>query len=88
MSCQLKWSKIALESLEKLPTDIAERILNKLDQIKENPKHFIERLVELNFNKIRVGDYRILVDYLEKENIIAIRDLGHRKNIYKKYKTD
>ncbi|MBS3084202.1 type II toxin-antitoxin system RelE/ParE family toxin [Candidatus Pacearchaeota archaeon] len=88
MSYQLKWSNLALESLEKLPFEIAERILKKLDQVKENPKHFIEGLVGLDFKKVRVGDYRVLVDLLENEKIIAIRDLGHRKNIYKKYKTD
>ena len=87
MSYQLKWSKLALESLEKLPTEITERIIKKLDQVKENPRHFIKGL-QINVNKIRVGDYRILVDILENEKVIAIRDLGHRKKIYKKYKTD
>ena len=87
MSYQLLWSNLALESLEKLPFDISERILKKLEQVKENPKHFIEGLSGLDFKKVRVGDYRVLVDNLESQKIIAIRDLGHRKNIYKKYKT-
>ena len=88
MSYILQWSKIALEELEKLPQEIVDRILKKLDNVKENPKHFIEGLSEMSVDKIRVGDYRLLVDLIESEKTLAIRDLGHRKNIYKKYKTD
>ena len=88
MTYLLKWSKIALEDLDKLPSEVVERIIKKLDQIKENPKHFIEGLSEISVDKVRVGDYRILVDLIEKENIIFIRTLGHRKNIYKRYKLD
>jgi mRNA interferase RelE/StbE len=79
MSYKLKWSKLALENLRKLPHNIVQRILNKLDEIKENPAHFIKGLTEIKYNKIRIGDYRILVDLLENEKIIAVRDLGHRK---------
>jgi len=86
MSYELKWSKTALEDLEKLPSEIIDRIIKKIDIVKENPKHFIEGLSEMPVDKIRIGDYRILVDLLEKENILAIRALGHRKNVYKKYK--
>ncbi|MBI2631402.1 type II toxin-antitoxin system RelE/ParE family toxin [Candidatus Pacearchaeota archaeon] len=88
MTYLLKWSKIALEDLDKLPQNIIDRILKKLDQVIENPKHFIEGLSEMPVDKIRVGDYRILVDLIEKEKILLIRTLGHRKNIYKKYKTE
>ena len=86
MSYIVKWSPLALEDFDKIPIDIAERIYKKLDKVKENPKHFIEGLTEAPVDKIRVGDYRILVDLFEKEKILAIRTLGHRRNIYKKYK--
>ena len=88
MTYLITWSNIALSELSKLPDDIADRIIKKLDQIKENPPRFIERLVSLSGSKLRVGDHRIILDIIEPEKIIAIRTLGHRKNIYKKYKTD
>ncbi len=33
--------------------------------------------------KLRVGDYRIIVNILHNENMIFVRAMGHRKNIYK-----
>jgi mRNA-degrading endonuclease RelE of RelBE toxin-antitoxin system len=33
--------------------------------------------------KLRAGDYRALIDI--EENIIAVRVVGHRKNIYKRH---
>jgi len=81
----IKWSKIALEELNKLPSEIVERITKKLDAVKENPFHFLEKLVNILGYKVRIGDYRVLIDVIGTEKILAIRTLGHRKNIYKKY---
>ena len=37
-------------------------------------------------SKIRVGDYRLFVDYYEIDNKLIIRSIKHRKNAYKKRK--
>jgi mRNA interferase RelE/StbE len=81
----IKWRPKALEELRKLPRDIGTRILHKVEQAQENPEHFLERLVNDSGFKVRVGDYRIIIDLVKEEKVLAVRIVGHRKNIYKKY---
>ena len=84
MIYSVKWSSKALNGLRKLPTDIAKRIVKKVNITKNNPKHFLESLTGDSGYKLRAGDYRVIVDIIEKEKIIAIRVVGHRKTIYKR----
>ncbi|MCS4541076.1 MAG: type II toxin-antitoxin system RelE/ParE family toxin [Euryarchaeota archaeon] len=84
MTYAIKWSPRAVKELRKLPRDVAVRIVKKVDSLKEGPMRFLEGLSGDPGFKLRVGDYRALVDVKEKEKIIAVRVLGHRKNIYKR----
>ncbi len=88
MSFFIEWELNSSYELDKLPRDISKRILDKLDQIKENPERFIERLKDMPEFKIRVGDYRIILLWDKLNKKIKIQAVGHRKNIYKKYKTE
>lgn len=48
--------------LAKLPREIARRIVNKVNSIKDSPYHFLEHYEGADFYKLRVGAYRLLVD--------------------------
>jgi len=78
----LIFEKSALESLNKLEPQIKERIWNKLQQCKENPFRFLEHLEEIDGFKLRVGDYRAIVDVDNSTKTINVLKVGHRKNIY------
>ena len=78
----LIFEKSALESLNKLELQTKERIWNKLQQCKENPFRFFEHLEEIEGFKLRVGDYRVVVDVDNSAKIIKVLKVGHRKNIY------
>ena len=81
----IDWDPKAREFLRKLPKDIAKRIFNKVDkEVKENVERFLERLVNIEGYKIRIGDYRLFVDYEKEKNILFIRTIRHRKNAYKR----
>ena len=80
----IKFGKKSLEEWNKLPKDIKERIWNKLQSCKENPFHFLEHLEEIPGHKLRVGDYRVIIDVDKAENIIWVLKVGHRKNVYEK----
>jgi len=69
--------------LNKLPFEIKTRILNVLERIKVRPHHFVSRLVGSSYYKLRVGDYRVILDIKQDKLIIFVIELGHRKNIYK-----
>lgn len=78
----LIFDKKALEQLNKFEKDIKERIWNKLQACKENPFHFLEHLEEIDGFKLRVGDYRAIVDVDKSTQIIKVLKVGHRKNVY------
>lgn len=73
----------AIEELDKLEEEVSDRILQKLNEIQDWPEHYLERLQGYAYYKLRVGDYRVIVDWDKEENIIYVRTVGHRKNIYK-----
>lgn len=67
----------------KLEKKVQERVVNALERLRFNPEKHITKLVSSKLYRLRVGDYRILLD-LEKEKIlILVVKIGHRKNIYK-----
>ena len=80
----IKWRPKALDELRKLPKEISKRIVKKVDLAKEDPRHFLEKLVDDSGYKVRAGDYRVIIDILEEDKILAVRVVGHRRNIYKK----
>jgi mRNA interferase RelE/StbE len=78
----LIFEKSALESLNKLEPQIKERIWNKLQLCKENPFRFLEHLEEIDGFKLRIEDYRAIVDVIVSMNKIIVLRIGHRKNVY------
>jgi len=78
----LTFDKKALNELNKLEKPIKERIWKKLQDCKENPSHFLESLVEIHGFKLRVGDYRAIIDIDNQNKILTVLKIGHRKNIY------
>lgn len=79
---ELVFTKRGLEDLNKLEEEIKNRIFEKLQLCKENPFHFVERLTEIPGFKLRIGDYRVIVDIDRNLQKIFILKAGHRKNIY------
>jgi len=74
----------AIEFLEKLDKKNRERIFNKIMSTKEDPFHYFEKLTSMKYYKLRVGDYRVIVDIDKNEIKILVLLIGLRKNIYDK----
>ncbi len=83
MSYQVKLTKKAEEELSKLEKEVQIRIVSKLKNVCLNPLHFCERLVGYDFYKLIVGDYRIILDLIRKDQLLVIHKIGHRRDIYK-----
>jgi len=79
---ELKFDKKATDFLNKLEKDIKERIWNRIQQCKLNPFHYLEHLEEIEGFKLRVGDYRVIIDVDRTNQILHILKIGHRKNIH------
>lgn len=79
----IEFSQTAEKQLYKLERKVQERIINVLERIRIRPFHFVKRIVGSPYYKLRVGDYRIILDIEQNKLIIFIIEVGHRKSIYK-----
>ena len=80
------FKKSAIKELQRLPTFAVKNIGKAIDRLAETPRpEGSKKLVDSKEDmwRIRVGDYRILYVIEDKIQIIDIRRIGHRKDIYK-----
>ena len=79
---KLVFEKRATDFLSKLDNKIKERIWKKLQECKQEPFRYLEHLTEINGYKLRVGDYRIIIEIDRKIETLFILKIGHRRNVY------
>ena len=82
MTYQVVWSETASRELGKLDRSVARRILDRVDAIREEPKRGLRRLVGAPYYRLRVGDYRLIVELVEDKLLVLVLKVGHRKSIY------
>ena len=82
---KLIFEKKVLNDLNKVDNLLKSRVWKKLQECKENPFRFFEKLVEREGFKLRIGDWRIIADIDASEKIIHVLKFDHRKNIYDKH---
>lgn len=80
---ELNYSDLALKQLSKLSKEIRERILKTLERIRIKPYPHIAKLVGCPYFRLRVGDYRVILDIKEDKLIILVLEMDHRKRVYK-----
>jgi mRNA interferase RelE/StbE len=82
MTYEIVFSDKALNQLKKLEKMVQERIIAVLERIRVRPETYVTKLVGDPGYKLRVGDYRVIMDIDNKIIRILILKVGHRKNIY------
>ncbi len=80
---EVEYSEESLFQLRGLDIPVSKRIIHKIESTRSDPHRFFVRLVGRTEYKLRVGDYRVIVDIEENRRVIIVRSLGHRRNIYK-----
>ncbi len=80
---RLIFTKRAERDLLGLEKSIAKRIVEKLEETAANPEHHFQKLVAAPYYKLRIGDYRAIVVLVPQQQLIDVRRIGHRRNIYK-----
>ncbi len=70
--------------LDKLEKNIALRIINKLDEVKKDPFRYLEHYEGDYDYKLRVGDYRVLIDVDFIRGILFFRIIDKRGRVYKR----
>ena len=82
LTFKVELSELASERLRKLDRAVRDRIVRKLERVSEDPRRFIERLPTLESFKLRVGDYRVIIDLDWDSQILYVLTLGHRSLTY------
>ncbi len=87
MSYAIRFTPKAAKQVEKLDAVAAKRIRGFLEQKLarlENPRSLGKKLVNEEFWRYRVGDYRIVTTIDDDQILILIVEVAHRRVIYTK----
>jgi mRNA interferase RelE/StbE len=79
----VEFSVLAAEKFRKLDRRVRDRIAKKLRETAEDPRRFLTRLTSVEAFRLRVGDYRVIVDVDWDHEIIHVLTLGHRSTVYR-----
>ena len=72
------------KSLEKIQPQERTKIYTTILQLENNPKpEGVNKLRDTNFWRVREGDYRIIYSIDDKNKIITVTKIGHRREIYR-----
>ncbi|MBI5880928.1 type II toxin-antitoxin system RelE/ParE family toxin [archaeon] len=80
---EIVFSESAVKQLHKLEKDAQQRIIAALERIRIKPESYVTKLVGEPGFRLRVGDYRVIMDLDKGKLMILIIKIGHRKDIYK-----
>ena len=81
---EIIFSQKAKKQLFKLEKNTQERIIAALERIRIRPEDFITKLIGDPGYKLRVGNYRVIMDIDNNNLLILVIKVGHRKEIYKR----
>ncbi len=84
MDFEIKFSKSATKFLRSLDECLLDRIKLKLKEVAKSPFRFLEHFEGKNYFKLRVGDFRALIDVELERRILFVRVFDKRGRIYKR----
>jgi mRNA interferase RelE/StbE len=77
MRFQIIWSEPATEQLRKLDRQLAKRIFRKVSELHEDPFRHVTKLVGSPNYRLRIGDYRVILDIQGNCLVILVLRVGH-----------
>jgi len=76
--------KSVRKELDRLPDDVASRILVRLAGLETNPRPpDVKKLKGRDAWRIRVGDYRVIYEIHDRVLQVIVITVGHRREIYR-----
>jgi len=80
----LIYTEKAKKQLKKFDKDLQERILHSLERCRIRPHSHVKKLVGNPYFRLRVGEFRVIIDIKDDKLVILVLEMDHRKRIYKK----
>lgn len=84
MAYTVIWTEKALKNLKQLPRETAARIVAAVERTRANPLGHLHPLRGSPYFKLRVGNYRVILDLRKETMIVYVIKVGKRENIYDK----
>jgi mRNA interferase RelE/StbE len=69
--------------LKKLNKKDSKRIISTLERCRIRPHSYVKKLISSPYFRLRVGNYRVILDIKTGKLLIIVIEIGDRKNIYK-----
>jgi len=71
--------------LDRLPPNMRRRILRRLEALEDNPRpRGVEKLAGVDeLYRVRVGTYRIVYAIRDRELVVIVVRIGHRRDVYR-----
>ncbi len=84
MNYEVRLLRSAEKDMDKLPPAIYTRISLKILSLENNPRpRGIKKLSRRDEYRLRISDYRILYTINDKECVVTIFAIGHRREAYR-----
>lgn len=86
MTYQVELAPAAQRQIKKLPTDVSRRIIQRLEELKLEPRpaKALKLEGEKDLYRVRVGDYRVVYQVRDDVLLILVVKVKHRRDVYKK----
>ena len=85
MSYEIIFTTKAEKQFKKLDKITQTRIGYALERITTRPDEYVRKLSGFSYYRLRVGDYRIIMDIQHQSLIIFIIAVAHRRNVYESF---
>jgi mRNA interferase RelE/StbE len=82
MTFEVIWSDSAIRQLKMLDRSVARRVFDKVGDLRDNPHRLVQKLVNSPYYRLRVGDYRVILDIQENVLRILVLRVGHRESVH------
>ena len=79
----ITYSRGSIRSLRKMPVDMAQRIIGKVEQYAEDPASLANNVTALKGRegiRLRVGDWRVIMN--DEGMVLAVLEIGPRGSVY------
>lgn len=83
MTWQVVWSEKSVKQLEKIDKKDTQRIYDRVIDCADDPFRTAVRLVGSPFFRLRVGNYRVILDLQQNKLLVFVVEVDLRKRIYK-----
>jgi mRNA-degrading endonuclease RelE of RelBE toxin-antitoxin system len=82
MEFSIVWKSKAEKRFDKLQLNLQDRFLKKLDEVARDPFRYLKHFEGEGVCKLRIGEYRFLIDINLENKILIIQDFDKRGRVY------